>query len=985
MEVRKEIQDALEAARNANGKKEERKKVKADEKLDRLEEVRSPEMEAIYKKFLLAANSEAAIGLGKGARTGRGSSKKVSEDDEDLPVAKSLARNETLNYSEYMAFLRGEGLVPAVLSLTVASEVFRGVSKKFAHEDGFEAGELHWIHFKDCLYQLAERAGQDPFLGIPRAELIPVKPMTKRTKKEWDSWNLDNHTKECLQKDINWMQRQLFIMADRAKEITSLDYVSVGKGVTTGRKKMRQETMGAYCTPLRVKTTKLYMPQFNKSREVEKKEIVAKHFFNQIDKDKSGTLSRHELKSALDDFGFTDDEKDEVFSLVDADGSGSVSLNEFCQGLSKTNVQFEGRVSTTNRMESYHAIALNVSKKSLAIVKGDKVGPGFSAQIFKFLTAHAIEHRLCEFEANSRIYAAPKISATCLQEALPSLNLKKCSPGVNTMFAALCPFNDKVLKSLTPNASFEESFEDDDHEEYPFDFHDEDKEEEDIVRCSTPGSMAESVLVRRSRKTASGVTIDPTLDLYKNEAIHSREHTGGSRPGTKDRSTASILRTAATNPSRGLQTGYSSFSRQRTSFGRSHVKTEQTAHREGKTSKTVEWAEASPSVPAPQVSPDGKLLSEHTRITVLPHRLSITTSNQLLLGPVDLKEFVSPPATRPISTAKRPTTTFSQVPACALVTHRAESKCAKKPLVARQKLAEDGKNGDLNLLRLPQVKAGLMQLNAISIRCISHGAGHCIAVSEMGIAYTWGSGMLGQLGHGVLADDAIPRPVQKIRTQIMGASAGMSHSAFVTAGGVVYTCGDGREGRLGHHDNAPQLKPHPVAALMDSVHAVAVQAGGGHTLVLSQQGEVFSWGCGFDGRLGTGAKENINYPVLIAALEGRNVVSIAAGAAHSVAMTQDGDILTWGAGAQGRLGHGASSNEILPREVKLSAHATVRAVSVAAGDCHTCVLRSDGSIVTWGRVTHGRTAEGVACEAMQPLLTQALQMQTEHDWHHFPD
>ena len=95
MEVRKEIQDALEAARNANGKKEERKKVKADEKLDRLEEVRSPEMEAIYKKFLLAANSEAAIGLGKGARTGRGSSKKVSEDDEDLPVAKSLARNET--------------------------------------------------------------------------------------------------------------------------------------------------------------------------------------------------------------------------------------------------------------------------------------------------------------------------------------------------------------------------------------------------------------------------------------------------------------------------------------------------------------------------------------------------------------------------------------------------------------------------------------------------------------------------------------------------------------------------------------------------------------------------------------------------------------------------------------------------------------------------------------------------------------------------
>jgi hypothetical protein len=47
--------------------------------------------------------------------------------------------------------------------------------------------------------------------------------------------------------------------------------------------------------------------------------------------------------------------------------------------------------------------------------------------------------------------------------------------------------------------------------------------------------------------------------------------------------------------------------------------------------------------------------------------------------------------------------------------------------------------------------------------------------------------------------------------------------------------------------------------------------------------------------------------------------------------------------------------------------------------------RSDGSIVTFGKVSHGRTAEGVACSHMRPLLTQALEMQTEHDWYHFPD
>ena len=42
---------------------------------------------------------------------------------------------------------------------------------------------------------------------------------------------------------------------------------------------------------------------------------------------------------------------------------------------------------------------------------------------------------------------------------------------------------------------------------------------------------------------------------------------------------------------------------------------------------------------------------------------------------------------------------------------------------------------------------------------------------------------------------------------------GMSHSLFVTAGGTVHTCGDGREGRLGHGDDSIHLKPAPLGTL----------------------------------------------------------------------------------------------------------------------------------------------------------------------------
>ena len=62
--------------------------------------------------------------------------------------------------------------------------------------------------------------------------------------------------------------------------------------------------MAVYCTPLRVKTTKLHLPKLEKSREMQKQMLIAKEFFNLIDRDKSGTLTRYELKSALEDYGF---------------------------------------------------------------------------------------------------------------------------------------------------------------------------------------------------------------------------------------------------------------------------------------------------------------------------------------------------------------------------------------------------------------------------------------------------------------------------------------------------------------------------------------------------------------------------------------------------------------------------------------------------------------------------------------------------------
>ena len=48
------------------------------------------------------------------------------------------------------------------------------------------------------------------------------------------------------------------------------------------------------------------------------------------------------------------------------------------------------------------------------------------------------------------------------------------------------------------------------------------------------------------------------------------------------------------------------------------------------------------------------------------------------------------------------------------------------------------------------------------------------------------------------------------------------------------------------------------------------------------------------------------------------------------------------------------------------------------------MLRSDGSMVTIGRLTHGRSAEGSCVQERVRELHSALALQAGDDWHHFP-
>ena len=98
-----------------------------------------------------------------------------------------------------------------------------------------------------------------------------------------------------------------------------------------------------------------------------------------------------------------------------------------------------------------------------------------------------------------------------------------------------------------------------------------------------------------------------------------------------------------------------------------------------------------------------------------------------------------------------------------------------------------------------------------------------------------------------------------------------------------------------------------------------VSCGGLHTLAIAGDGELFAWGRGEGGQLGLSIKTleslerldcGISMPVSI--IKDKKIVDIAAGVAHSLALTEDGRVHAWGNGNYGQLGLGFSGESFEP-------------------------------------------------------------------------
>ena len=205
---------------------------------------------------------------------------------------------------------------------------------------------------------------------------------------------------------------------------------------------------------------------------------------------------------------------------------------------------------------------------------------------------------------------------------------------------------------------------------------------------------------------------------------------------------------------------------------------------------------------------------------------------------------------------------------------------------------------------------------------LAAGCAHTVALTEQGNVYTWGNGTSGQLGHGSNRCESEPQQVDPGRLKgrfkgekVVFVVAGGMHTAAVTAGGRLYTWGYGEDGELGHGDGCTMDVPIMVAAgAFGGSAVVMVACGYEHTLVVTHDGALWACGAGEYGQLGLNDKRaRLTFErVKLGGLGGAKIVTAVAGWTHSAAVTEDGELWTWGAGAAGQLGHGDKEDRMVP-------------------------------------------------------------------------
>jgi alpha-tubulin suppressor-like RCC1 family protein len=281
---------------------------------------------------------------------------------------------------------------------------------------------------------------------------------------------------------------------------------------------------------------------------------------------------------------------------------------------------------------------------------------------------------------------------------------------------------------------------------------------------------------------------------------------------------------------------------------------------------------------------------------------------------------------------------------------------------------------------------------------------HSLLLTSAGQVLSFGCAQYGQLGHGYsagkqLPDTLRPKYIEDLsHLRVTCVSAGELHSAVVTSDGDVYSWGDGFCGQLGLGNKEPQMKPQPVVeGGLEDECVLSVSCGARHTLCVTEEGEVFSFGLGHFGVLGRsftpyeyhsaqalasmgiedeGEEQGLGHidqldnnmrthlellanltlddnsdqciPKIIDSLQGVHIVNASAGHRHSLFLDSFGGAYACGSG------FGPADKQEIPMKIMEFVDKDVQIMQISAGVDISMAVSTTGDVYSWGKTAGGR-------------------------------
>ena len=263
---------------------------------------------------------------------------------------------------------------------------------------------------------------------------------------------------------------------------------------------------------------------------------------------------------------------------------------------------------------------------------------------------------------------------------------------------------------------------------------------------------------------------------------------------------------------------------------------------------------------------------------------------------------------------------------------------------------------------------------------VALGVDHIVVLDENGEVWTAGCNQYGALGidenagkywYGTQIETLRKVTVGDGSVKIRAVAAGQYHTILIDENGGVWTAGYNSDGQLGRSENVNSGTPNTVfkkAEGLDNVKIIGASGGTAHTVLLDESGNVWTAGNNLHGQLGRQTAKNMDskFEKVADGISGVKITAIAAGSRYTVLLDESGNVWTAGSNGYGELGretNGMSSSVF----GKADLQGATAAKFIAAGGT-TIVIDTDGNVRTSGINGHGQLGRDTGSESSDSKL-----------------